>query len=253
MQRGYDPREYTLVAFGGAGPMHAADLADDLEIGTVLIPPSPGIASARGLLTGDIQYDNQVTISQRLTDVPADTVVERFERLVARGTRQLRDDGIDPERATFRQSLDCLYEGQGYELNVAFDSTEGDWRTRLRDRFEAKHEAEYGHYFEADPVELLNLRVAATAGARAYDPPTIPSSEESPTAARTGTERIVFGTSLNPVEHEVPRYDRDRLRASQILQGPAIVDEFDSTVVVSPGWDATVLADGSLQLRKAAA
>ncbi|MFO7926496.1 hydantoinase/oxoprolinase family protein, partial [Natronomonas sp.] len=161
VQRGYDPREYTMVAFGGAGPMHAADIADELDASKVLVPPSPGIASARGLLTADVQYDYQVTLSRDITDVDGDTVDERFDELERRGREQLERDEIPPETMAFERSVDCLYEGQGYELNVAFDGTDGDWQQRIRERFEAKHEAEYGHYFEADPVELLNLRVSS--------------------------------------------------------------------------------------------
>lgn len=250
MQRGYDPREYTLVAFGGAGPMHATDLAEDLEISRVLLPPSPGIASARGLLTGDIQYDNQVTVSQRLSEVDASRIEERFEELIEQGTRQLRGDGVDIDStATFRTTIDCLYEGQGYELNIEYDGIDGDWRTRLRERFEAKHEAEYGHYFEDDPIEVLNLRVAATAEGPVYEGTSIETDGEDPTHARTRTAAVVFGTSLHPDQLSVPRYDRERLRAGNVIQGPAIVDEFDSTVVVSPGWTATVLDSGTIEMR----
>jgi N-methylhydantoinase A len=251
MQRGYDPREYTLVAFGGAGPMHAADLAAELEIATVLLPPSPGIASARGLLTGDIQYDNQVTVSQRLSEVDAATVEQRFEELTDQGARQLREDGVDVESdATFRTTIDCLYEGQGYELNVRYDGVDDDWRGRLRRRFEEKHEAEYGHYFEDDPIEMLNLRVAATATGPEYEAISIETGDEDPSHARTRTGEVVFGSSLDPDRLTVPRYDRERLRAGNRIEGPAVVDEFDSTVVVGPGWTATVLESGTIEMRR---
>lgn len=251
MQRGYDPREYTLVAFGGAGPMHAADLAAELEISTVLLPPSPGIASARGLLTGDIQYDNQVTVSQRLSEVDAATIERRFEDLTDQGARQLREDGVDVESdATFRTTIDCLYEGQGYELNIEYDGVDGDWRGRLRRRFEEKHEAEYGHYFEDDPIEMLNLRVAATATGPEYEATAIEAGDEDPSPARTRTGEVIFGSSLAPERLSVPRYDRGRLRAGNRIEGPAVVDEFDSTVVVGPGWTATVLESGTIEMRR---
>ncbi|MFO7925292.1 MAG: hydantoinase/oxoprolinase family protein [Halobacteriota archaeon] len=250
MQRGYDPRQYTLVAFGGAGPMHAADLAADLETSNVLIPPSPGIASARGLLTGDIQYDNQVTVSQRLSDVDASAIEERFADLTERGAHQLRDDGVDIENeATFRTTIDCLYEDQGYELNIEYDGVEGDWRSRVRNRFEKKHEAEYGHYFEDDPIEVLNLRVAATARSAEYEAAPIETGGQDPSHARTQTANVFFGTSLRPEQRTVPRYDRGQLRAGNIIEGPAIVDEFDSTVVITPEWTATVLDSGAIEMR----
>jgi N-methylhydantoinase A len=251
MQRGHDPREYTLVGFGGAGPLHAVDLAESLEMSSVLVPPSPGIGSARGLLTGDIQYDNQVTVSQRLADVKPDMIEERFEELTERGTEQLRSDGIDIEEdASFRTSIDCLYEGQGYELNVEYDGTDGEWRSRIRDRFETKHEQEYGHYFEEDPIECLNLRVAASAESQAYDPSVVQQGGSDASAAKTGVQNIYFGSSLEPIEYETPRYDREQLQAGNYIEGPAIVDEFDSTIVINPDWEATVLETGALEIQR---
>lgn len=251
MQRGYDPRGYSLVAFGGAGPLHAADLAESLEITNVLIPASPGIGSARGLMTGDIQYDNQVTLSKRLEDVDADELEARFDELTERGASQLSDDGIDIEtEATFRKSIDCLYEGQGYELNIEYTGVEGDWRSRIRSQFEEKHEQEYGHYFEEDPVELLNLRVAATAPSKEYTHPTVEEGGIDPSEAQTKTHDVYFGTSLEPEIYDTPRYDRYALKANNIIEGPAIIDEFDSTVVVNPGWEAEVLETGTLELTR---
>lgn len=249
VQRGYDPREYTIVAFGGAGPMHAADIADELGAPKVLVPPSPGIASARGLLTADVQYDYQVTLSRDITDVDGETVDERFDELEQRGREQLTQDELPAEAMRFERSVDCLYEGQGYELNVAFDGTDGDWRSRIRERFETKHEAEYGHYFESDPVELLNLRVSAVGEISSYTETDIESGDGT-AAARTGEEAVVFGTSQEPERVSVPRYDRGALRAGSRLTGPAIVDQPDSTVVVKPDWRADVLKNGALALSR---
>ena len=228
--------------------MHTVDLAEELNVSTVLIPPSPGIASASGLLTGDVKYDNQVTVSQRLSTVDANEIDQRFEALVERGTEQLRGDGIDVnERATLTKLVDMLYEGQGYELTVEFDGTDGDWRERLRERFEEKHEVEYGHYFEDDPIELLNLRVSASAESIPYEPQTVDSNDDVE-AAKTGESTVVFGTSSDPKPQTVARYDRDHLGAGGVIEGPAIVDEFDSTVVINPGWNAEVLESGSIRL-----
>jgi N-methylhydantoinase A len=249
VQRGYDPREYTIVAFGGAGPMHAADIADELDAPKVLVPPSPGIASARGLLTADVKYDNQVTVSRDIADVDAETVGEHFDELQVQGRRRLESDEIPPEEMAFQRTVDCLYEGQGYELNVEFDGTDGDWRSRIRNRFERKHEAEYGHYFEEDPVELLNLRVSAVGNVSDYEAADIGSGGDV-ADARTGDSTVVFGSSQNPKPQTVPRYARARLRAGNELEGPAIVDQPDSTVVVKPTWRAEVLDNGALSLTR---
>ncbi|MFA9428411.1 hydantoinase/oxoprolinase family protein [Natronorubrum sp. A-ect3] len=247
VQRGYDPREYTMVAFGGAGPMHGASIAEKLEVSTVLVPPSPGIASARGLLTGNVKYDYQQTVSSPLEEVDGEFIEAAFERLEARGREQLERDEIDSARWEFRSSVDCLYDGQGYELNIDFDGTDGDWHARLRERFEKRHEAEYGHYFEADPVELLNVRVTAIGNVESYTPPEI-AADGALEAAKTTESTIVFGTPDTPKELTVPRYERERLAAGTEIDGPAIVDEFDSTVVVNPDWTATVEANGSIIL-----
>ena len=247
VQRGYDPREYTMVAFGGAGPMHGASIAEKLEVSTVLVPPSPGIASARGLLTGNVKYDYQQTVSSPLEEVDGEFIEAAFERLEARGREQLERDEIDPSRWAFRSSVDCLYDGQGYELNIDFDGTDGDWHARLRERFEERHEAEYGHYFEADPVELLNVRVTAIGDVESYAPPEI-AADGALETAKTTESTVVFGTPDDPEELTVPRYEREKLAAGTEIDGPAIIDEFDSTVVVNPGWTATVDANGSIIL-----
>lgn len=248
VQRGYDPRQYTLIAFGGAGPMHATEIAENLNVSTILIPPSPGISSARGLLTGDVKYDNLVTVSQRLGEIDTDLVAERFDVLEARGRDQLERDGIDEEAMEFHRSADMLYEGQGYELNVDFVDIDGDWQSSLRQAFEDKHAAEYGHYFEDDPIELLNLRVTAVGRIRSYEPISLDRGDGDPDQAKTTASTVVFGTSESPREMTVDRYDRERLDADDRISGPAIIDEFDSTIVIQPGWVATVAESSAIKL-----
>jgi N-methylhydantoinase A len=245
IRRGYDPRKYTFVAFGGAGPLHAVDIAEELGVTKVLVPPAPGIASARGLLTGDIQYDNQVTISQRLEDIDEDTIVERFDALRQRGYDQLRSDGIDDSRIELQESIDMLYEGQGFELNVKFDGVNDDWRSNHRDRFEQRHETEYGHYFEEDPIELLNLRVSAQAKSHPYEPITVDTGSDLADAKRNETE-VYFGDSRDEKIYSVTRYDRTKIGADTTIDGPAIIDSTDSTVIIKPDWEATVLPTRSI-------
>jgi N-methylhydantoinase A len=249
VQSGYDPRDYTLVPFGGAGPMHATDLAEEMGISKIIVSPSPGIASARGLLIGDVKYDYQVTISKPLADVDEDLVADEFAKLRERGERQLEEDNIDVETdAEFHYSIDCLYQGQGWELNVEFDSFDGDWRDRVRNRFGKKHESEYGHQFEDTPVELLNLRVTATSESVEYENPTIGTDTTDPSDAKIEESEVLFGTSDAPDRRTVPRYRRSELLAGNVIQGPAIVNQSDSTVVINPGWRAEVLDSGSIEL-----
>lgn len=196
-----------------------------------------------------MKYDYQATISQDLRDVDEATIDERFEALEHRGRTQLEDDGIPPEDSAFHGSVDCLYEGQGYELNVEFDGTDGDWRDRIRDRFEEKHLAEYGHHFENDPVELLNVRVTAVGDTSNYTATDI-GIDGTAEDALTDESEVVFGTSEQPETLNVPRYRRDALSAGNNIEGPAIVNQLDSTVVINPTWTATVLDNGALSLRR---
>jgi N-methylhydantoinase A len=198
-------------------------------------------------LTGDIQYDNQVTISRRLEDVDEDNVVERFEALRKRGRDQLRADGIEDERIELEESIDMLYEGQGFELNVPFDGVDGDWKRRHRERFEKRHETEYGHYFEDDPVELLNLRVSATAESQPYEPTTIGGGSDLADAER-GEMEVYFGDSRDVQTNSATRYDRSKLDADHVVDGPAIIDSTDSTVVVKPNWEASVLPTRAIRM-----
>lgn len=203
-----------------------------------------------GCSTGDVKYDHQVTVGQRLADADETLVAEHVETLSTTGREQLARDGFDEDRTVFEPTLDCLYEGQGYELNVPFDGTDGDWRDRVRARFEETHEAEYGHHFENDPVELLTVRVTAIGGIEAYEPTTLAEGDADPEVAHTADSAVVFGTSEKPERLTTPRYDRERLRAGNRIEGPAIVDEFDSTVVLNPGWEALVAESGAIRLTR---
>jgi N-methylhydantoinase A len=200
-------------------------------------------------LTGNVKYDVQQTVSQRLETVDGGYIDEAFDRLESRGREQLTRDEIDESRWRFERTVDCLYEGQGYELNVPFEGTDGDWHARVREEFERKHEAEYGHFFEADPVELLNLRVTAVGEIQSYTPQAVAAGDEDPSDAATTESRVVFGTSVAPEPMTVTRYDRERLERGNVVTGPAVIDEFDSTVVVHPGWTARVLENGGIELR----
>jgi len=248
VRRGYDPRDYTLVTFGGAGPLHACDIADKLDISEILVPPSPGVSSARGVLTSDITGIDMVTLKQPLETVGTDRVEETFATLRENCREQLRTSGVDLSAVSETLTVDCLYEGQGYELTVAFDGTDGDWRSRLRERFDTAHREEYGHAFETDPVVVLNLRVTAVGDIETFDPTPVATADADVEAARTTETPVIFGTPEDPRELTTPRYDRELLQAGHAVDGPAVIDADDSTVVVTPGWNAEVLPNGTLHL-----
>jgi N-methylhydantoinase A len=250
VRRGHDPREFTLVGFGGAGPLHACAIAEQLDISTVLIPPSPGVASAKGALSTDFRHVEQTTIKRPLETIGEETLGDHFERL--EGTCRERLSAMGAEKATYEATTDCVYEGQGYELRVPFDGLGERWRGRLRERFEQRHRDEYGHAFESDPVVVLNLRVTGIGAVETPAAPALDAADEGRTPTPTTVDRVVFGTATDQDERAVPRYAREELLAGHELDGPAVVDASDTTILVEPGWTGTVGDRGAISLRRAA-
>lgn len=248
VRRGYDPRDYTLIAFGGAGPLHACDIADKLDVSDILVPPSPGVSSARGVLTSDITHVDMVTLKQPLESLDADQVDETFETLRESCQEALQTSGVDLSNVSETLTVDCLYEGQGYELTLSFDGTDGNWRSRLREQFEAVHREEYGHAFENDPIVVLNLRVTAVGDIETFDLPRVDTTDSNVDVAQTTEGSVIFGKPENLRKLSAPRYDRELLQPGHVIEGPAVVDADDSTVVVKPGWRAKVLPNKTLNL-----
>jgi N-methylhydantoinase A len=245
VRRGYDPRECALVAFGGAGPLHACEIAEELEIPTILVPPSPGITSAMGLLTTDLRYDNVRTVGLMLDEADRDVIESTFAEMEAELRERL--EGHEGAAPTLSREAACRYAGQGYELAASCDSLGGRWRDQIAESFHERHRHEYGFEFRGDPIELINLRVIATAEIASRPETAVDSGDADPAAASSGSTRIVFGDAAGGAA-EVPAYERVRLLAGNRLEGPAVVHEMDSTVVVSRGWAGEVLGDGTLRL-----
>ncbi|MFB6252034.1 MAG: hydantoinase/oxoprolinase family protein [Halobellus sp.] len=233
VERGHDPRAFGLVAFGGAGPMHAAALATDLDIDTVIVPPACGVLSAYGLLAADEQHDAVRTHRVAIDDVDPDTVETHYDALET----DVRGDVRDSDAAAIRRRADLRYAGQSFELTVdVADAFDPD---RVRARFHEAHEATYGYRMD-EPVELVNLRVSATT--TRSDPTTEHDSSGDP---RVGERPARFGEGE---EQPTSVYDRPGLAVGRTLDGPSVVEQAESTVVVPPAWEAAVRDDGSLVL-----
>src|SRR5207244_3491847 len=159
VRRGYDPREFTLVAAGGAGPLFACDIARELEIPRVLVPPHPGITSATGLLATDLQHEFVATERHALRALDRERLAARFEELCTQAAERLEADRVPDHRRLVRRLADCRYAGQGYE--VRFDVPAGEiddaWVEDLTEAFHRAHEREYGHRFDAE-IEIVNVR-----------------------------------------------------------------------------------------------
>jgi N-methylhydantoinase A len=247
VEKGHDPREFALVAFGGAGPLHAAEVADSLEIPEVLVPPYPGITSASGLLTSDLKYDRMQTVFMAQGDVDEARLNETLRQLEQELRGWLRRDGVADSDIEVARTLDCRYAGQGYELRLPL--SDAVFSEHDLDRFHALHEREYGHSFK-DPIEVVNARVSAV-GRRGE----LTRLGEPTTASDTGLvgERdSVF--RVNGALESLPTqlYDRQALPIGRPLPGPAIVFHPDTTTLVPPRWTAAAHESGNLTLRRVA-
>jgi N-methylhydantoinase A len=238
--RGHDPREFTLVAFGGAGPMHAALIAEELAIPRVLVPQHPGNFSALGLLVSDVKHDGARTRVGPLR-AQRDAIDAAFAEMETAAIERLAAEGFAAAGRQIDRALDLRYLGQAFELTVpiAAGSLDVDAITR---EFHARHLATYGHADPAGDVELVNVRIAARG---VVDKPS-PRRHVGQGDARRGTRTAWFGGA----ELSVDVYEREGLASETALGGPAIVEEFGATTVVPPGWVARVDALGNLILER---
>ena len=250
VQRGYDPRDFVLVAFGGAGPMHANRLAAELGIPTVLVPMSPGTTSAMGLLVTDIKHDYSATLIQRTDRLDTDRVNRLYREMEARGERALLSEGTAHASIGFERQVDMRYVGQSYELSIApGDGGVEDVLEGMLEDFHAEHERAYGFAAPGEPVEFVTLRLTAVGHIAKPMLRELPASGGDVTAARRAVRQVYFAEAGGFVD--CPSYDRYRLPAGGVIEGPAIVEEMDSTTVIHPGFRGEVDRYGNLLIRTA--
>lgn len=252
VRRGYDPRDFALVAFGGAGPLFACDIARELSIPTVIIPLIPGLTSALGLMTGDIAYDHSQTQMVMLDDVDVGALEKAYRDLEGRARAQLEADGFAPDDMVFLRLADCRYGGQGYELRCEApgDATDPGFRDALAAFFNAAHEREYGQAFPERPVQLVNIRVTGIGRVPPVPPREIAAGGGEP-AAPIGRDDIVFAVDGAPQPFTTPRFDRADLLAGNRIAGPAIIQQMDTTTVIPPDFTASVDRHGNLIITSA--
>ena len=234
VERGHDPRRFTLVAFGGGGPLHACELAAELRIPRVLVPLTPGVLSALGMLVAAPARDNSRTIMRPLDGLTAADIAAVFAPLTAQARREMAEEGHDPATLALRGALDLRYAGQAHELTVAAPP-DAD-AAAMTAAFHAAHAARYGYARPEAAVELVTARLTVTA---AHTPPTLPSTvagPPSPGEALVGRRAVWFAGG--PAESAL--YERERLRAGHRLAGPAVVYQYDTTTLIPPGWGAWV-------------
>jgi N-methylhydantoinase A len=237
VQRGYDPRDYTLVAFGGAGPLHAARLAKELDIRRILVPRNPGILCAMGLLLTDLRADFAMTRLQTLDAAALATLTESFRTLTAKAERWFWEEGIAEECRRITRTVDMRYAGQNHELSVPLPEIGPRTLEMLARGFAAAHLRMYGFANDDEPVQLVTFRVEATGVVpkAAFDPEPTTGSDASHALAETRHVRLLDSRAV-----PIPVYDRARLRAGDRFNGPAIVEQMDATTFVPAGMTARI-------------
>ena len=240
VQRGYDPRDYTLVAFGGAGPLHAVRLARELDITRVLVPRNPGILCATGLLLTDLRADFASTRLLTLDPTNLPALAAAFDALAVRALEWFTDEGVpDADRRTLR-TVDLRYAGQNYEIAVPLpDGPVGPTTLdALQAGFAEAHRRLYGFVAEGETVQLVTTRIEATGIVRKASFPAHDDAGPDASGAIAGSREVWLPEAGRFVS--CPVYDRDKLRAGNRIAGPAIVEQMDATTVVLPGWTGRV-------------
>jgi N-methylhydantoinase A len=243
-KRGVDPQDFTLLPFGGAGAVHAASVAEELGMTRIFVPPRPGAFSALGLLCTDIVHDYVRSELRPMDQVAPDHAETVFKELEARGLAELEEEGIPAAGARFERELDVRYTGQGYELRVSLDGIgagglkDADMAA-ARDRFDDRHAQIHGHAAKDRPVEIVSYRVRLRVAVPKYEPVAAGAVVEvtAPQDAIKGMRTVYFD---GDAATETTLYERDKLPIGSMLEGPAIVEQFDSTIVVPTGWTARV-------------
>ncbi|WP_345420910.1 hydantoinase/oxoprolinase family protein [Pseudonocardia xishanensis] len=242
IRRGYDPREFVLVVFGGAGPLHGVDLARELSIPTVLVPPNPGITSALGCLLVDIQHDLSSMFLGRVGSVEPAEVEAEFSKLEAEAYERLRTEKVAEADMHLLRSIDMRYVGQWRSISVPVDGTFTDFAGAVEE-FHAVHAREHNFRRDSTPVEVYRLNVTAIGTVPKPELPRHDPVRSVPTPS--GSRAVWFQDETSP--HDTPVYDRDALGAGAVIEGPAIVEQLDSTTPIPPGAVAEV--DAWLNLR----
>jgi N-methylhydantoinase A/oxoprolinase/acetone carboxylase beta subunit len=230
VERGHDPRDYTLVSFGGAGGMHACELAGALGMGRVIVPHQPGLLSACGAVSASLQRDLVQTV--KLLDPPFADLLQRLRPLVRRARREAEREGGRPRSIRVAGFLDCRYRGQSYEIRVPANP-------RYRTSFETAHRGLYGYVDETRPVEVVNLRVSAFSAA-----PRLPRIAIRPRSGLPTPHRLRWNGRWLPAH----RWERETLPIGRHLTGPLVITEFSATTFVPPGWTARTVRSGDLVL-----
>jgi N-methylhydantoinase A len=231
VERGHRPGDFALFAFGGAGPLHACDVARELEMSSVIVPPQPGLLCADGLLASDLASDFVVSVVERLAPESVDGLARARETLLTRSHQWFETHDIAAEDRLLRWTAELRYVGQNFELSVPLTDAPFDRAgiDALDRAFQRLHEQNYGYAFDAEPIEIVNLKL--TAIGRLARPPAVELAVRKP-GAPVRRRDVTFAAG-GPIP--TPVYRRDDLAVHQVVAGPAIIEQVDTTTIVFPG------------------
>jgi N-methylhydantoinase A len=242
-KRGVDLSTFTLLPFGGAGAVHAAAVAAELGMRRILVPPQPGAFSALGLLCTDVVHDYVRSELRPLADVAAGHAEEIFRQLEGSAREELDAEGMDSSQGSFARELDLRYTGQGYELRTPLAGLFGERLTpatlvAAREKFDERHAHIHGHAAKERPVEVVSYRLRLRVRVPKYEPrAAMPAQSSSRTGEAMKGKRPI---SLYGTMTQATLYERDRLAIGAVVDGPAIIEQFDATTVIPPGWRGRV-------------
>jgi len=252
IERGLDPKDFALLAFGGAGPMHACAIARQLGIPEIIVPSGPGAFSAMGMLVSDVRHDFVRTFPVVTDDGQALVSVNvKFHEMIDEAAGVLEQEGTPRSLMEFRRLVDMRYSGQEYTISIPLskETLDADHLAELRAHFHTLHERNYGHSSPTEPTEIVNLRVVAIGRVAKPQLGMIETGSRQPTpGARLGEIDTYFPTARASVRTQL--YNREELLAGNRIRGPAIVIEKTATTVVEPGFELEVMPQGHLSLRQ---
>jgi len=244
LERGHDPRQFTLIPFGGAGPMHACELAEDLGIPRILIPEHPGVLSALGVAIADVIKDYSRTVMLRGQDINHHRLEEEFHGMENQAKEQFSREGFNPSQIITHRLVDTRYLGQSFELTVNYPQrpTRGNLTSSISASFYKAHMQRFGYADKSQPIEIVNLRVQAEI---AVEKPKLiekPFTGSDPSKAVAGFSQVTFSTG----PQSAIMYYRSLLEPGNYIEGPAILIQMDSTIVLSQGWSGIIDGFGNL-------
>jgi N-methylhydantoinase A len=245
VERGEDPRDVALIAFGGAGPLHACLVAEEVGIPLVVVPPFPGNTSAAGLLTSDVKHEFARTYLCVLQDIDIDRVVRLVKEMVKEGEAMLTRDAIPSDRMRFFYLADMRYAGQGHELRVSLNPDELT-PEGMEERFHRAHMNRYAFSRAEGAIQLVTLRVMAVGKVSKLR---FPSTQPRPTTREHRVPKKAHQAYYQGRFIPTRVYQRERLSLDEVLRGPAVVEEMGSTTVIFPGWTGQVDPVGNILLR----